>query len=124
MGGLDREGQEQEQQTQDMKLERDEQRSRKRRQIESESKRHELELQREAKSLAHEASIKEGAETRQAQLEFLASLKRELGLSAEQMASYVTAKEPGRPDKLIQITGVSADVGSCASSFLQVQTGA
>merc|ERR1711957_1118587 len=54
---------------------------------------------------AHEASAKEEAENRQAQLEFLTCFKNELGLSAEQMASYVTAKEHGRPDKLIQITG-------------------
>lgn len=124
---LDRESQEQEQQVQDMKLQREEQRLATRRQMESDAKRHELALQREVKQhglelqrLAHEALVKEETEKQLKQLENLVSLKRQLELSADQVTSYVIAKAQGRPEKLIQITGID---GERQVPLVQLQTG-
>merc|ERR1711948_127869 len=84
---LDRESHEQEQQIQDMKLECEEQRLRKRRRIESENKTHELEIQR----ATHEAKQREHLDERQAHLGHLESLKRNLGLTADHLATYMLA---------------------------------
>jgi hypothetical protein len=125
---LDRESQEQEQQIQDMKLQKEEQRLRVRRQMDSEAKTHELEMQRNAKAhalelqrLTHEASMKEETEKLQLQSDHMTKLKQDLGLSAEQVAAYLTSKEQGRPEKLIQILGGGSHE-SGASSFVQLQT--
>lgn len=123
---LSKEGEEQEQEIQDTRLKREEERLRKRRQIDAETKRHELELQREAKAhslemqrLAHEAHMHEQKEIHEAHMQYLAGLKRELGLAPGQLAQYMIAKEHGKPDRLIQITGKDSD--SRASSFIQLQ---
>lgn len=123
---LNKEGEEQEQDVQDTRLKREQERLRTRRQMDAETKRHDLELQHEAKAhslemqrLAHEAHMHEHKETHKAHVEHLAALKRELSLAPEQLAQYMIAKEHGKPDRLIQITGEGSD--SRASSFIQLQ---
>merc|ERR1712032_264564 len=96
---LERENEEQEQRLQDMKLEREEDRLRKKRQMEVESKEHERKLQR----AAHEAKQQELENDRKAKLNYYDSLKQGLGLSAEQLSSYLIAAEQGPPGKLVQI---------------------
>merc|ERR1712004_350507 len=82
---LERENEEQEQKIQDMKLAREEERIRKKQTIEKETKAHERELQR----VAHEAQQQEILKDRQSQLEHLTNMKASLGLSGEQLASYL-----------------------------------
>eukprot|EP00931_Biecheleriopsis_adriatica_P105690 TRINITY_DN80235_c0_g1_i1.p1 TRINITY_DN80235_c0_g1~~TRINITY_DN80235_c0_g1_i1.p1 ORF type:complete len:487 (+),score=102.24 TRINITY_DN80235_c0_g1_i1:62-1462(+) len=113
---LDRENEDQEQKMQDMKLAREEERLRKRQQMEKETKAHERELQR----AAHEAQQQEILSDRQSQLEHLANMKTSLGLSSEQLASYLLASEQGPPAKVIQIQGAPKD-GSLHGSFIQLQ---
>lgn len=110
---LDRENQEQEQQLQDIKLEREEARLRKKRAMETETKEHERKLQR----AAHEAKQLEMSEKQDAQLKHLGSMKSVLGLSSEQLATYVVASEQGPPAKLVQIVGGGSH-HSTASSFV------
>lgn len=102
--GLDKESEEQEQKIQDMKLEREEQRLRRRRQMDAEGKTHELEMQR----AVHDVKQKERAEERQAHLEHLSSLKSELGLTGDQLGSYMLAMQQGPPAKVIQLQGVAS----------------
>merc|ERR1712060_417834 len=95
---LDRENEDQEQKVQDMKLAREEERLRKR---QKETKAHERELQREA----YEAQQKEILRDRQSRLEHLMNMKDPIGLSGDQLASYLLASEQGPPGKVIQIQG-------------------
>merc|ERR1711920_930650 len=88
---LDRENENQEQGLQDMKLEHEEGRLRKRRQIEAETKAHEREIQR----AAHDAKQLELSQDREAKLEHLARMQKQLSLAGEQLASYLLAA--GRP---------------------------
>ena len=111
---LDKESEEQEQKVQDMKLEREEHRLRRRRQMEAEGKTHELEMQR----AVHDVKQKERAEERQANLEHLASLKSELGLTGDQLGAYMLALQQGAPAKIIQLKGVDSQ-----KSVIQLQEG-
>merc|ERR1712003_599298 len=113
---LDRENEDQEQKMQDMKLAREEERLRKRQRMEKETKAHERELQREA----HEAQQQEILRDRQSRLEHLTNMKATLGLSGDQLASYLLASEQGPPAKIIQIQGATKD-GSLHGSFIQLQ---
>merc|ERR1712057_54309 len=81
---LERENEDQEQHLLDMKLEHEQERLRKRRQMEMDTKEHERKLQR----AAHEAKQRELLEERQGQLAHLSSLKKNLGISSEELASY------------------------------------
>jgi len=138
---LDRESSEQEQALQDMKLQREESRIRIKRQMDADAKRHELEMQKEAKAharemqqLAHEADLEaQRAKTQAAldshnasaaaELEQLARMQKELGLSSDQLGAYLTAKIQGKPEKLVQISGLkTTEAFSEASSLIQVQT--
>lgn len=110
--GLDKESEEQEQKVQDMKLEREEQRVRRRRQMEAEGKTHELDMQR----AVHDVKQKHQTEERQAHLEHLASIKRELGLTGDQLGAYMLAMQQGPPAKLIQLKGVDSE-----KSIIQLQ---
>merc|ERR1712079_957903 len=89
----------------DMKLAREEERLRKKQHMEKETKAHEHELQK----VAHEAHQKEVHSDRQAHLEHLSNMKASLGISGDQLASYLLASEQGPPAKLIQIHGVKKD---------------
>merc|ERR1711879_258434 len=111
---LDRENEDQEQRMQDMKLTREEERLRKRQSMEKETKVHELELQRQA----HEAQQQEILRDRQSRLEHLANMKSTLGLSGEQLASYLLASEQGPPEKLVQIVAKEGYQRSADSSFV------
>merc|ERR1712151_297746 len=113
---LDRENEDQEQKVQDMKLAREEERLRKRQKMEKETKAHERELQREA----YEAQQKEILRDRQSRLEHLMNMKDSIGLSGDQLASYLLASEQGPPGKVIQIQGAPRD-GSAHGSFIQLQ---
>jgi regulator of protease activity HflC (stomatin/prohibitin superfamily) len=113
---LDRENEDQEQKMQDMKLAREEERLRKRQKMEKETKAHERELQREA----HEAKQQEILRDRQSRLEHLAHMKTSLGLSGDQLASYLLASEQGPASKVIQIQGAPRD-SSLQGSFIQLQ---
>jgi hypothetical protein len=113
---LDRENEDQEQTLQDMKIAREQERLRKRQKMEKETKAHELELQREA----HEAKQQETLRDRQSRLEHLANMKANLGLSGDQLATYLLASEQGPPAKVIQIQGAPKD-GSVHGSFIQLQ---
>merc|ERR1712032_1139759 len=113
---LDRENVDQEQKMQDMKLAREEERLRKRQKMEKETKAHERELQREA----YEAQQKEMLRDRQSRLEHLMNMKDSIGLSGDQLASYLLASEQGPPGKVIQIQGAPRD-GSAHGSFIQLQ---
>jgi hypothetical protein len=106
---LDRENQNQEQQLTDMKLDHEEQRLRKRRHMEMETKEHERKLQR----AAHEATEKERLDERQAELEHLSNIKDSLGLSGEQLSSYLLSLKQGPPSKIVQIL---AKDGGCSSA--------
>merc|ERR1711918_150145 len=97
---------------QDMKLEREEQRGRRRRQMEAEGKTHELEMQR----AVHDVKQKQQTEERQAHLEHLASLKKELGLSGDQLGAYMLGMQQGPPAKVIQLRGVDSE-----KSIIQLQ---
>merc|ERR1719476_1151881 len=88
---LERENEEQEQQLQDLKLDRENQRLQKRRQMEAATKTHELELQR----AAHEASQKEVTDKREAHLTHLEHMKGALGMTSEQISTYLLASEQG-----------------------------
>jgi len=110
---LDRENEDQEQHLLDMKLTHEEERLRKRQQMESESAEHERKLQR----AAHEARQKELTEEREAQLQNLKNMKSTLGLSGEQLSSYLVASEQGPPSKLVHIVG-GKECGSGGSSFI------
>merc|ERR1712048_157637 len=90
-----------EQQLQDLKLDRENERLRKRRQMETATKTHELELQR----VAHEAKQQEHADKREAHLKHVEHMKNTLGMSSDQIATYLLASEQGPPAKLIQIIG-------------------
>merc|ERR1712048_860581 len=114
---LDRENEEQEQKMQDMKLQREEERLRKRQAMEKETKVHERELQR----AQFDAQQQELLRDRQSRLEHLASMKASLGLSGEQLASYLLACEQGPPGKVIQIQGASKEGCSTNGSFIQLQ---
>merc|ERR1712187_662052 len=103
---------EQEQRLQDMKLEREEDRVRKRRQTEVETKEHERKLQR----AAHEAKQQELETDRKARIKYYEHLQQGLGLSAEQLSSYLISSEQGPPGKLVQI--VAKDSGSGSNSFI------
>lgn len=109
---LDKESEEQEQKVQDMKLEREEQRLRRRRQMEAEGKTHELEMQR----AVHDVKQKQQTEERQAHLEHLASLKRELELTGDQLGAYMLGMQQGPPAKVIQLKGVDSQ-----KSIIQLQ---
>merc|ERR1711862_649287 len=100
---LDRENEDQEQKMQDMKLQREEERLRKRQAMDKETKVHERELQR----AAFDAQQQEVLKDRQSRLEHLANMKASLGLSGEQLASYLLASEQGPPGKVIQIQGAT-----------------
>merc|ERR1740138_2014817 len=113
---LDRENEDQEQKMQDMKLQREEERLRKRQAMEKETKVHERELQR----AAFDAQQQEVLRDRQCRLEHLANMKASLGLSGEQLASYLLASEQGPPAKVIQIQGAPKE-GSAHGSFIQLQ---
>merc|ERR1712232_545468 len=104
------------QKMQDMKLAREEERLRKRQKMEKETKAHELELQRQA----HDAQQQEILRDRQSRLEHLARMKTSLGLSGDQLASYLLASEQGPPSKVIQIQGTPRD-SSIQGSFIQLQ---
>merc|ERR1712187_745654 len=114
---LDRENEDQEQKMQDMKLQREEERLRKRQAMEKETKAHERELQ---KSL-FDAQQQQLLRDRQDRLEHLASMKASLGLSGEQLASYLLACEQGPPAKVIQIQGATKEGCSTNGSFIQLQ---
>jgi hypothetical protein len=113
---LERENEDQEQQLQDMKLVHEEERLKKRRQMELETRDHDRKLQR----ADHEAKQKEVLEERDAQLQHLRSVKDELGLSSDQLSSYLIASEQGPPGKLVQIVGAdsSGNHSSTRSSFI------
>jgi len=98
---LERETEDQEQQLMDMKLDREEEREKRKRQMETDAKAHEREIQK----LAHQAEQAEKQAERQAKFEHLARLQKDLGISTDQLASYLLALEQGPPAKLIQITG-------------------
>lgn len=68
------------------------------------AKTHELEMQR----AVHDVKQKERAEERQAHLEHLSSLKSELGLTGDQLGSYMLAMQQGPPAKVIQLQGVAS----------------
>merc|ERR1711972_884824 len=114
---LDRENEDQEQKMQDMKLEREEERLRKRQAMEKETKVHERELQK----AKFDAELQETLRGRQERLEHLASMKASLGLSGEQLASYLLASEQGPPAKVIQIQGATKEGCSTNGSFIQLQ---
>merc|ERR1711998_289301 len=120
---------------------REESRVRMRRQMDADAKRHDLEMQREAKAhvremqqLAHEAGLEEQRAKAQAaldsqkaasaaELDQLVQMQTELGLNADQLGAYLTAKVQGKPEKLIQISGLkAAEALSEASSLIHVQT--
>merc|ERR1712037_556003 len=105
-----------EQKVQDMKLAREEERLRKRQKMEKETKVRERELQREA----YEAQQKETLRDRQSRLEHLMNMKDSIGLSGDQLASYLLASEQGPPGKVIQIRGAPRD-SSAHGSFIQLQ---
>merc|ERR1712151_13201 len=111
---LDRENENQEQGLQDMKLEHEEGRLRKRRQIEAETKAHEREIQR----AAHDAKQLELSQDREAKLEHLAHMQKQLSLAGEQLASYLLASEQGPPAKLVQIVGKEGSALSSQTSFV------
>merc|ERR1712187_309850 len=96
---LERENEEQEQRLQDMKLEREEDRLRKKRQMEVETKEHERKLQK----AAHEAKQQELENDRTAKLQYYNNLKQGLGLTPDQLSSYLISSEQGPPGKLVQI---------------------
>merc|ERR1712039_45594 len=99
-----------------MKLAREEERLRKRQAMEKETKVHERELQK----AAFDAQQQELLRDRQERLEHLASMKASLGLSGEQLASYLLASEQGPAAKVIQIQGAVGE-GSSRGSFIQLQ---
>jgi len=111
---LERENEVQEQQLLDMKLEREQDRLRKRRQMETDAKEHERKIQR----VSHEAQQLESLEKRQAQLQHLTNMKSTLGISSDQLCSYLIASEQGPPSKLVQIVGVGKDGDSAGNSFV------
>jgi hypothetical protein len=113
---LERENEDQEQKMQDMKLQREEERLRKRQAMEKETKVHERELQR----AGFDAQQQEVLKDRQSRLEHLSNMKLSLGLSGEQLASYLLACEQGPPAKVIQIQGAAKE-GSVHGSFIQLQ---
>merc|ERR1711904_97340 len=88
---LDREHEDQAQLLQDLQLQHEEERLKKRRHMEVETAEHERKLQR----ACHEAKQQELVEDRDAQRQHLANLKSTLGLSGEQLASYLLASEQG-----------------------------
>jgi len=111
---LDREIEEQEQQVQDMQLKHEEERLKKRQGMEVETAEHKRKLQR----ATHEAKQKETAEVQEAQRQHLATLKSSLGLSADQLATYLVAHEQGPPQKLVQIVSSKEASQSNGSSFV------
>merc|ERR1712113_367504 len=111
---LERENEDQEQHLLDMKLEHEEERLRKTRQMEMDTKEHERKLQR----AAHEAKQKELEEERAANLQHFLQLKSKLGLSENQLASYLIVAEQGPPSKLVQIVGTACGTSSSGSSFV------
>jgi regulator of protease activity HflC (stomatin/prohibitin superfamily) len=111
---LDRENEDQEQELLDMKLEREEDRLRKHQQMEMETKEHERKLQR----AAHEAKQLEMLEDRKAQLEHLTNMKSTLGISGDQLSSYLLATEQGPPSKLVQIVGGMGGSDNSHGSFV------
>lgn len=111
---LDRENEDQEQQLLDMKLEHEEERLRKRRQMEMETKEHERKLQRSA----HEAKQQEILEDRQAHLQHLTNMKSTLGISGDQLSTYLLAQEQGPPSKLVQIVAGKDGGNSSRNSFV------
>eukprot|EP00406_Dinophysis_acuminata_P073216 CAMPEP_0179264020 /NCGR_PEP_ID=MMETSP0797-20121207/28176_1 /TAXON_ID=47934 /ORGANISM="Dinophysis acuminata, Strain DAEP01" /LENGTH=504 /DNA_ID=CAMNT_0020972191 /DNA_START=51 /DNA_END=1562 /DNA_ORIENTATION=- len=115
---LDRENEEQEQKMQDMKTAREEERLRKRQKMEKETRLHELELQQQA----HDAKQQQVLADRQARLAHLASMKTSLGLSGEQLASYLLASEQGPPAKVIQIQGAGGKDGSVTGASSSSKT--
>merc|ERR1711915_1077811 len=94
---LERENEDQEQMMLDMKLAREEERLRKKQQMEKETKAHEHELQK----AAHEARQQEVISDRHAHLKHLSNMKASLGISGDQLASYLLASEQGPPAKFI-----------------------
>lgn len=116
MLALQRETEEQEQQLEDMRLHRNEERLRKRQQMEKETHAHERELQK----AAHEAKQQELQAERQAQLEHLAHLKRELGVHGDCLAEYLIAVERGPPAQLIQFMGKGGN-GNGTPPLIQLQ---
>merc|ERR1712187_336428 len=115
---LERENEEQEQRLQDMKLEREEDRLRKRMHMEVETKDHERKLQR----AAHEAKQHELENDRAAQLRHFVNIKQELGLSADQLSSYLISSEQGPPGKLVQI--VAKDGSNTGNNSFIIQDSA
>merc|ERR1712187_514004 len=89
--------QEQEQQVLDMKLQREGARA--------EAKQHELDMQQKL----HESKQRHAGEERQAHVDHLARMRKELGLTAEQLSTYMNICEQGKPAKLIQILGGSKE---------------
>jgi len=111
---FDRENEHQQQGLQDMRLEHEEARLRKHRQIEAETKAHEREIQR----AAHDAKQLELSQDREAKLEHLARMQKQLSLAGEQLASYLLASEQGPPAKLVQIVGKEGNAVSSQTSFV------
>jgi len=111
---FDRENEHQQQGLQDMRLEHEEARLRKHRQIEAETKSHEREIQR----AAHDAKQLELSQDREATLEHLARMQKQLSLAGEQLASYLLASEQGPPAKLVQIVGREGNAVSSQTSFV------
>lgn len=109
---LERETEDQAQQLEDLKLEREEQRLRKRWLLENETEEH----NRELRKAAHEATLQEQREVREASLDHLTRLKRDLGLISNQLGGYLLATEQGPPAKLIQVVG--KDIGG--NGFVQL----
>merc|ERR1712224_1037585 len=101
MLALARETEDQEQQLEDMRLQRERERLQQKQGMEKDTQEHKTALQR----ARHDAE-------RQAQMEFLQRLQRELGVSGDCLAEYLLALERGRPEKLIQIVGKDGSMNS------------
>lgn len=113
---LERETEEQEQQLEDLRIQRDGERLQQKQRMETSTKEHERQL----KKAAHGANQKELLEERTAQLQHLAHLKTELGMSGAHLAEYLIAVERGAPSKLIQITGAGSG-GNGTPPFVHIQ---
>lgn len=115
--GLQRETEDQEVRLQDARLEKEEERTRRAWRMEADGKAHELQLS----EAAHKAEMEKVLKEREAKIAHLQRL-REVGVPADQLATYLLAVEQGPPEKLIKVVGgEGAGSGTTGSSFVQVQ---